>query len=322
MVLGRRAPLIINLPVSLGAKNVNALDDPIVSRDMAQGVEWVEPGGGPEGTARGPRDLEDELRELRGDMRRLQDQVRALATGRRTTEGRVPTHVEGFDAALGGGIPRGHAIVLAGPTGAMKTSLALYTLVRNRSNGIRGVFVTVEEGRDSILETMRRLGLGDSEDFIVDIGRLRLQYAGAEDVRDWMQVLRDYLERRHEKDPVGFVVIDSLNALANLARLRNPRGDLFHFVKFLEDRLGATTILVVETNGADTALDGLAHNLADGVFELRFSGVGEGRVELLLRCAKMRHAEHSRDYFVLSYADKRFVATPYADREQGRRRRR
>ncbi|MGQ0798245.1 MAG: ATPase domain-containing protein [Methanobacteriota archaeon] len=289
---------------------------------MAQGVEWVEPARGHEGTGL-PKDLEDEVRELRDQMRRLQDQVRALAVGRKATNDRVPTHIEGFDAALGGGIPRGHAVVLAGPTGAMKTSLALYTLTRNRANGMRGVYVTIEEGRDSIAETMRRLGLGDAEDAIVDIGRLRLEHAGAEDVRDWMQVLRDYLERRHEKEAIGLVVIDSLNALSDLARLRSPRGDLFHFMKFLEDRLGVTTILIVETDdAAATPLDGRVQNLADGILELRFSGAGEGRVELLLRCAKMRHATHSRDYFVLSYADRRFVARPYAEGSRGGRGRR
>ena len=289
---------------------------------MAQGVEWVEPAKSHGEAAGGPKDLEDEVRELRDQMRRLQGQVRALAVGRKSTNDRVPTHIEGFDAALGGGIPRGHAVVLAGPTGAMKTSLALYTLARNKANGMRGVYVTIEESRDSIAETMRRLGLGDAEDFIVDIARLRLEHAGAEDVRDWMQVLRDYLERRHEKEPIGLVVIDSLNALAGLARLRSPRGDLFHFVKFLEDRLGVTTILIVETDDADATLDGRVQNLADGILELRFSGAGEGRVELLMRCAKMRHAMHSRDYYVLSYADKRFVARPYAEgsrRRWGRR---
>ena len=58
---------------------------------------------------------------------------------------------------------------------------------------------------------------------------------------------------------------------------------------------------------------GISHDvafLADGVFELRFSGAGEGKVQLLFRCAKMRHTNHWRDYFVLTY-DKGFAARPY-----------
>lgn len=277
---------------------------------MAQGVEWVEPVAARDETPRESEDVETEVRELRNQVRRLQEQVNALAARPKEGNGRIATHVEGFDAALEGGVPRGHVVLISGPTGAMKTSLALYLLVKNRAAGMRGVYVTLEEGRESILETMRRLGLGDTEDFVVDIGRLRLDHAGAEEVRDWMQVLRDYLSRRREREPLGIVVIDSLNALTALGRVADVRGDLFHFFNFLRS-LGVTTFLVMEQDPGRPAFDHDVDFLADGVLELRFSGAGEGRVQLLLRCAKMRHTNHARDYYVLAYVDKRFVVRRY-----------
>lgn len=277
---------------------------------MAQRVEWVEPAAPRVDRPGVPEEVEEEVRQLRDQVRRLQEQVNALAARPKEGEGRIATYVEGFDAALEGGVPRGHVVLLSGPTGAMKTSLALYVLVRNRAAGTRGVYVTLEEGRESILRTMRRLGLGDTEDFIVDIGRLRIEHAAAEDVRDWMQVLRDYLNRRRDREPLGIVVIDSLNALTALARVADVRGDLFHFFNFLRT-LGVTTFLVMEQDPGRPAFDHDVDFLADGVLELRFSGAGEGRVQLLLRCAKMRHTNHARDYFVLDYANKRFVTRPY-----------
>jgi len=277
---------------------------------MAQRVEWVEPAA-PRGDGPGvPEEVEEEVRQLRDQVRRLQEQVNALAARPKEGEGRIATYVEGFDAVLEGGVPRGHVVLISGPTGAMKTSLALYVLVRNRAAGTRGVYVTLEEGRESILRTMRRLGLADTEDFVVDIGRLRIEHAAAEDVRDWMQVLRDYLNRRRDREPLGIVVIDSLNALTALARVADVRGDLFHFLNFLRS-LGVTTFLVMEQDPGRPAFDHDVDFLADGVLELRFSGAGEGRVQLLLRCAKMRHTNHARDYFVLDYSNKRFVAKPY-----------
>ncbi len=284
---------------------------------MAQGVEWVEPVTAREETPPGSEDVGEQVRELRDQVRRLQEQVSALAARPKEGNGRIATHVTGFDAALEGGVPRGHVVLLSGPTGAMKTSLALYMLIRSRAAGMRGVYVTLEEGRESILETMRRLGLGETEDFVVDIGRLRIEHAGAEDVRDWMQVLRDYLSRRREREPLGIVVIDSLNALITLARVADVRGDLFHFFNFLRS-LGVTTFLVMEQDPGRPAFDHDVDFLADGVLELRFSGAGEGRVHLLLRCAKMRHTNHARDYFVLDYVDRTFVAKRY---EVPRRRR-
>ncbi|HKZ99091.1 MAG TPA: ATPase domain-containing protein [Thermoplasmata archaeon] len=285
---------------------------------MAHGVEWVEPAAGPAG--RPEEDVEEQVRELRDQVRRLQEQMTALAAGPKEPNGRVPTHVAGLDVTLEGGIPRGHVVLLSGPTGAMKTSLALYMLTRNRAAGVRGLYVTLEEGRDSIAHTMRRLGLGDTEDFIVDIGRLRLEHAGAEEVRDWTQILRDYLVRRREREPIGVVVIDSLNALAALAGIRRPRSELFHFLNFLRS-LGLTTILIVERDGPSSPIEEEVDFLADGVLELRFSGAGQGRVQLLIRCVKMRHTNHSRDYFVLSFGERRFVARPYGAGPKGWRNR-
>lgn len=288
---------------------------------MAQAVEAAEPSA-TDGSVRA-EDFGEDLRKLRDDVRRLQEQVGAIAIARaREERARLPTFVQGFDAAIEGGIPRGQIVLLKGPTGAMKTSLALNLLTKNRAAGVRGVYVTVEEARESIVETMRRLGLGESEDFIVDIARLRLERADAEEVHDWMQVLRDFFTRRRQRDPLGIVVIDSLNALVALARVQDVRSELFHFLNFLRS-LGVTTILVSERDPdaphapQETDVD----FLADGILELRFSGAGRGRVQLLLRCAKMRHTRHSRDFFDMRYESGRFLARPYEEprRRWGRR---
>jgi len=287
------------------------------------GVEWVRASKAAAGAGKPPEELEAELRELRDEVRRLREQMAALATASTRPapeDERIPTFVGRLDAAIEGGVPRGSVIAITGPGGSMKTSLALYILTRNRAAGRRGVYVTVEESRDSILRTMRHLGLGTEEDFIVDIARLRLEHEGAEEVRDWLRVLRDFLERRHAQKQTSIVVIDTLDVLASMAHLEDVRNDLFHFFHFLRS-LGVTTFVVADQ---DPVRPGVAHDvafLADGVFELRFSGAGEGKVQLLLRCAKMRHTNHSRDYFVLTY-DKAFAARTYEVPRPSRWRRR
>ncbi|MFQ5553017.1 MAG: RAD55 family ATPase, partial [Thermoplasmata archaeon] len=44
---------------------------------------------------------------------------------------RVPTFVEGFDQALGGGIPEGSVVLVCGTPGTMKTSLVFSVLYHN-----------------------------------------------------------------------------------------------------------------------------------------------------------------------------------------------
>lgn len=277
---------------------------------MARGVEWVEAPPGEGGGVR-PADVEEQIRDLRDQVRRLQEQVVALA-GQRIAKEPLLTHVEGLDAALGGGLPRGHVVLMAGPTGAMKTSLALYILAKNRVTGARGLYVTVEESRASIVRTASRLGLGEADDYIVDVGRLRLEHSGVEDARDWVQILRDYLVRRREREPIELVVIDSLDGLETLARLRNERADLFHFLNFLRTE-GFTTILLRDRDWARPEGNGSVDSLVDGILELRFTSGGAGRVQLLVRCVKMRHASPTWDYYVLTYADGKFVTRPYAN---------
>jgi len=169
--------------------------------------------------------------------------------------------------------------------------------------------VTVEESRDSILRTMRHLGLGKDDDFLVDIAKLRIEREGVEEIRDWLRVLKDFLVRRNQREKIDLLVIDTMDVLASMAHLEDARNELFHFFHFLR-AMGITTYVIanVEPSGG-----GISHDvtfLSDGVFELRFSGAGEGKVQLLFRCAKMRHTNHSRDYFVLTY-DKGFAARPY-----------
>jgi len=275
------------------------------------GVEWVRTSK-QAGASGLPEEFEGELRELRDEVRRLREQVTALASASARPapeDERFPTFVAGLDGLLEGGVPKGSVLGITGPSGSMKTSLALYILLKNRAAGRRGVYVTVEESRESILRTMRHLGLGKDDDFLVDIARLRIEREGAEEIRDWLRVLKDFLIRRNQRERIDMVVIDAMDVLASMAQLEDPRNDLFHFFHFLRS-MGVTAIVVAN---AEPSGGGIAHDvtfLADGVFELRFSGAGEGKVQLLFRCVKMRHTNHSRDYSVLTY-NKGFAARPY-----------
>ena len=255
-------------------------------------------------------DVARELADLRAEVERLRDAVARIggAAPERRGPGRIRTYVEGFDEALEGGIPEGHVVILAGPSGSMKTSIALSAVHRNRKAGVQGLYISLEEGRDSLLRTMERLGMKSEDDFIVDIGKLRMEHESAEGVQDWLQILKEYLARRMERNRLGLVVIDPLNSLYSLMEMRNPRRDLFHFFTYLRS-LGATTLVVAEAEGTES-FPNHEDFLADGAITLSYVADPGGHVDLRIRCAKMRHANHSRDFFRLECEDGRFRARP------------
>ena len=252
--------------------------------------------------------LLEEIDSLKAHIRELESRVDALSGRPRGGEERIHTAIEGFDEALEGGIPRGHVIVVGGPSGTMKTSIALNLIHHNRSR-IRGLYASLEEGRDSLLKTMARLGMDGKDDFVVDIGRLRTEHETADETRDWLQILKEYLVRRHEKDPFGLVVIDPVNSLYALANIESPRNELFHFFNFLRG-LGLTAVLVTESESDLLPFPNHEDFLADGAIQLRYASNSSGRVELQIRCVKMRHTSHSRDWFRLDHEGKRFIARP------------
>ena len=248
--------------------------------------------------------LMHEIQDIRVQLDELEAQLEDAAHREaRPTAGLIPTFVEGLDTALGGGIPAGHVVLLHGPTGTMKTSLALYVLAKNQAQGLRCLHLSLEEDRGSLRRTLSGLGL-ETEDFIVDIASLRAEHGLAEEAGDWLDILLAYLERKAQ-DGLDLLALDPLDALFDMARIRAPRQALFRFFHFLRDA-GITALLVVE----DPAFPRGEDRVADGVWEVTQRELEGGLVSLWTRFVKMRHALHSRDFHRLEFRDGVFRARP------------
>jgi len=233
-------------------------------------------------------------------------------------ENRVQLFVDGFDNKIGGGIKKGHVVLLAGTPGTMKSSIAMNMLINNvKKKGVNVLYVSIEESKESLLSAMEMLGLGKIDEnkfFIVDIGKLRLEHTDADVGRDWFKILKEYLRKKVENEGVEIVVIDSLTAIYSLATIPNPRQELFHFFGFLK-KLGVTTFLLSETQQHGLAFGPYNEDfLADGAILLRFVEVGETDVQLRIRAVKMRHSKIHHGYMTLLYKDGRFSAiTPLSE---------
>ncbi len=226
---------------------------------------------------------------------------------------RVQTYVEGFDEALGGGIPRGSVVLVAGTPGTMKTALTFSILYENVKAGARGLYISLEESQEDLRASMADLGMSGLENlelYVLDIGRIRLEHKEEELAKNWLDVLQKYIEQRVRVNHFDLIAIDSLEALYSLSRIENPRRELFHFFGFLRS-LNATSFLISEVPSGSHGAFGRYDEefLADGILHLKHAPIGETDVQLRIRCVKMRRSRHEHGDFALVRSGERFAIT-------------
>ncbi len=71
---------------------------------------------------------------------------------------RVSTDVKGFDELISGGIPRGFLVAVVGEPGTGKTVFCQHFIAAGLARGERGVYVTTEESRESIIRQASMFG--------------------------------------------------------------------------------------------------------------------------------------------------------------------
>ncbi|MEK6986816.1 MAG: ATPase domain-containing protein [Candidatus Thermoplasmatota archaeon] len=223
------------------------------------------------------------------------------------------SHVDGLDRALGGGIPKGSTILVAGTPGTMKTSLILWMMHENaRANGTKSLYVGLEQGVESLKAGAARMGmkeLHESHVYILDLAQLRRGMERTEASKDWITILLEIIKEAVSSSGYEVLALDSLEALYALTEMKAPRREMFHFLAALRE-LGLTTFLIAETPFGSTRLAQWGEDfLADGILNLRQVEVGETEVQLRLRCVKMRWMNHDHSAFALNHDGEKFFVT-------------
>jgi KaiC/GvpD/RAD55 family RecA-like ATPase len=226
---------------------------------------------------------------------------------------RIQTFIKGLDENMEGGIPKGHVVLLTGMPGSMKSSVGFNILYQNaKQNGTKGVYFTLEQGRDSLLEQMDRLHMPVKEMenmvSVVDIGYLRQNAEGMEYGDSWNSVFRMYAENMKESQGYDILVIDSLAAVEVLADVKNKRAELFHLFGWLrgigckpgEGESPKVTTFIISEASVDQGIMRDEDFLADGVIHLDLRREGSS-VNLYLGVAKMRKTNHKRGYHPLIF---------------------
>ncbi|MFW5914811.1 MAG: RAD55 family ATPase, partial [Thermoplasmatota archaeon] len=131
---------------------------------------------------------------------------------------RYRTYVTGFDENIGGGIPQGHVVFIAGEAGSMKSSLAYSILFNNaREEGVNGLYISLEQSKETLLRQMEGFGLtGETKGSleVLDMGGIRL----SSDSPDWFETFRFAVGETKRRLNYELLVVDSLGAMELMSR--------------------------------------------------------------------------------------------------------
>jgi KaiC/GvpD/RAD55 family RecA-like ATPase len=228
-------------------------------------------------------------------------------------EEKIQTHIEGFDELLGGGIPKGHVVLLSGPPGVMKSSIAYNILYNNaRMNKITGAYFSLEQSKENLLRQMDSLGF-HQEDVkehinIIDMASMRKKLAEIRSEGNLLDLFKLYADNIKEEEGYDIMAVDSISVLLMIAQIRDNREQMFHLFDWLRS-LKSTVFLVSESpRDPDRVSD--EEFLADGVIHVLKERVGTVDTQLRIVIDKMRAADHSRGYFNLTFKDKHLRVSP------------
>jgi circadian clock protein KaiC len=208
---------------------------------------------------------------------------------------RIGTGIQELDALMGGGIPEGDSVLLAGPSGTGKTVLASQFIAEGLRHGEPAIIAVFEESAAEYVARAAAFGI-DFESPRKE-GALEIIYIRPLDlsVDEMMHAVLGAVARLGARR----VVIDSLVGfeLALAPGFRHEFRDSLYRMIIALTRRGVTVLSTVEIEDDFTSL-GLSNFaisfLADDILRLRYVSI-DGQLRKMLVVVKMRRSAHSID---------------------------
>ncbi len=214
---------------------------------------------------------------------------------------RVSTGICGLDELTDGGLPSNTVNLISGPAGSAKSLFGMQYVHNGAVEcGDRGIFLTLEESRESVIRAAKAYGMDmaaleeQGRLDLIDFGELRAEM----DMDSEMDMgvvsfrnLRDFLESQTKDSETKRVVIDSISAIGlYYANVEELRRELFAFCRFLKEQ-EFTSVLVTEALGSGKTRFDVEQFVADSIISLGYENVG-GEYRRTITIYKMRFTKH------------------------------
>lgn len=224
---------------------------------------------------------------------RIPEQTRKRALPKRE---RLSTGVPGMDEMLGGGVIAGDAVMLTGPAGSGKSTVATQFMVAGLAKGETGVIAVFEEYPE---EYVARADARNSEvGRMIKAGKLEVIYLRPLDlsVDETLQAILEAVERVGAKR----VVIDSLSGF-EVALAPTFRADFRESLYRLVGALTASGVTVFTTAEVSEAFSEARFTtekvsfITDEIIIQRYVEM-EGELKRVMAVIKMRGSNHSHEF--------------------------
>ncbi|POG55747.1 KaiC domain-containing protein [Haloferax marisrubri] len=209
---------------------------------------------------------------------------------------RIDIGIEGLDDMILGGVPERSLMVAIGSAGTGKTTFGLQFLRKALEDGDSGVYITLEESRERILDTADEKGWDFSKHEAE--GRLAVVDLDPVEMANSLSSIRNDLPRLVEEFGADRLVLDSVSLLEMMYdHPSKRRSEVFNFTRSLKDA-GVTTMLTSEADQSTPYVSrhGIVEYLSDAVFVLQYVRGDDFReTRLAIEIQKIRDANHSRE---------------------------
>jgi circadian clock protein KaiC len=208
---------------------------------------------------------------------------------------RLSIGIPELDEMLGGGIPEGDSLLIAGSSGTGKSLLATQFIAAGIREGQSGIVAVFEERPEEYVARANTFGL--DFDMSIKDGNLEVIYLRPLDlsVDETMQEILDAIKKMGAKR----LVIDSLAGfeMALAPGFRADFRESLYRMIFSLTGIGVTVLSTVEMEESFTELLFSTYSisfLTDDIIRLRYVEI-DGQLRKLMMVVKMRGGAHSRD---------------------------
>lgn len=203
---------------------------------------------------------------------------------------RLSTGISALDAVLGGGLPVGALIMLAGSPGTGKTILAQQICFSNGTPERKAIYYsTISEPPDKFIAHLEAFDFFDRSALVERVEFINLGDMLLSD-KDGLASMMNEIVRKCVKENPAIVVVDSAKALRDYSDdSRSLRAAVYQLAARIA--VTDTTLLFVGEYGSEELESAPEFSLADGIFQLVYEA-HEPMDRRWLRVRKLRSSKH------------------------------